>query len=108
MTFRLLNKFVLASIVILLMAFADFNTFTVLTKGLFTVVILLSLFNEELGGFKKIEIGFDFLFLYGTLKLNESIALENDLICSVIYFLFILRMIFGTLIFRKERTKQNK
>ncbi len=106
MTFRLLNKFVLASIVIILMTFADFNTFSVLTKGIFTTIILLSLFNQELGGFKKIEIGFDFLFLYGTLKFSESIAFENDLICLVIYFLLILRMIFGILIFRKERLKQ--
>ena len=106
MTFRLLNKFVLASIVILLMTFADFKTFTVLTKGIFTTILLLPLFNEELGGFKKIEIGFDFLFLYGTLKFSESIAFENELICLVIYFLLILRMIFGILIFRKERLKQ--
>jgi len=106
MTFRLLNKFVFASIVILLMAFADFNTFTLLTKGIFTTILLLSLFNQELGGFKKVERGFDFLFLYGTLKFSESIAFENDLICLVIYFLLILRIIFGTLIFRKERLKQ--
>ena len=106
MTFRLLNKFVFASIVILLMAFADFNTFTLLTKGIFTTILLLSLFNQELGGFKKVERGFDFLFLYGTLKFSESIAFENDLICLVIYFLLILRIIFGILIFRKERLKQ--
>jgi hypothetical protein len=111
------------------MTFADFKTFTVLTKGIFTTILLLPLFNEELGGFKKIEIGFDFLFLYGTLKFSESIAFENEigfdflflygtlkfsesiafeneLICLVIYFLLILRMIFGILIFRKERLKQ--
>ena len=90
------------------MAFADFNTFTVLTKGLFTVVILLSLFNQELGGFKKIEIGFDFLFLYGALKLNESIEFEYYPVYMFIFFLLALRLIFGILIFRKERTKQNK
>lgn len=106
MTFRLLNKFVFASIVILLMAFADFKTFTLLTKGIFTTILLLSLFNQELGGFKKVERGFDFLLLYGTLKFSESIAFENDLICLVIYFLLILRIIFGILIFRKERLKQ--